>query len=98
MAILHVVTFRWKPEVTSGDIERLHEALARLPAMIPQLARYEHGRDLGLKTGNVDYAICALVRSAEDLELYLTHPEHARVVREQTSQMFASRQAVQLSV
>ena len=96
--ILHVVTFVWKRDITTSEVDRLHEALGRLPQLIAQLVRYEHGRDLGLKQGNADYAICAVVRSAEDLALYLDHPEHVRVVRELTSQMFASRQAVQLAL
>lgn len=96
--ILHVVTFSWKPEVTPSDVDRLHAALARLPSVIPQLVRYEHGPNLGLSRGTADYAVCAVVRGIDDLEAYLDHPEHARVVRELTSRMFATRQAVQLEV
>ena len=64
--------FRWTPEATREQKERVKAELGRLPALIPQVRAYHIGEDLGLVGGvNFDFA---LVADFDDLAGYLGLP------------------------
>jgi hypothetical protein len=96
--ILHLATFRWKDGISSSDVAHLCEELAVFRQKIDCLAGYHFGPDLGLRDGNADFGIAALVVSREDLMGYLEHPAHHELVGQVLGPMFASRQAVQIEV
>lgn len=96
--IMHLVTFRWREEVTDSQIRALISELEIFPRTIPQLRDYFFGRDAGLRAGNGDFGAAALVDDAAGLHGYLDHPEHRRVVSEYISQMAADRLAVQIEL
>jgi hypothetical protein len=96
--ILHLVTFRWKEETSSKDVARLCEELAAFRQKVDCLVGYHFGPDLGLRDGNADFGIAALVASREALVEYLEHPAHHELVGQVLGPMFASRQAVQIEV
>jgi hypothetical protein len=54
-----MVMFRWTPEATREQKERVKEELGRLPGLIPQVRAYHIGEDLGLvgARGAVQYEI-----------------------------------------
>lgn len=95
--IMHAVSFRWREDVTSEQIDAFTTALSALPEQIPALVSYRFGPDLGLREGNADYAVVAVVRSPEDVTAYLGHPAHLNVVGHYTRVMAASRSAVQFA-
>lgn len=96
MSILHVAMFRWKPEVTEAQVAGFEQALALLPDQVGCLLSYSFGRDLGLREGNFDFAVVAELASAEEVDGYLDHPAHLRLVEEHVQMMLAERRAVQL--
>jgi len=96
--ILHLVTFSWRPDVTNDDVAGVIEGLSSLPDQIPELLSYRFGPDLGLREGNADFAVAAVLDSSESLTAYLDHPEHVRIVQAVLAPLIASRQAVQLEI
>jgi len=96
--ILHSVSFRWRDGVTAEQIQGLTAALAQLPARIPVLLKYYFGPDLGLREGNADYAVIALLKNPEDVDAYVDHPAHVELSRRYTQVMAASRSAVQFAL
>lgn len=96
--ILHLVTFRWKEGISTKDVARLSEELGVFRQKVDCLISYDFGPDMGLRQGNADFGIAAVVASPEALVEYLEHPAHHELVGQVLGPMFASRQAVQIEV
>ena len=96
--IMHLVTFTWGPETSNDDVVAIIEGLTSLPEHIPELISYNFGPDLGLREGNADFAVAAVVEGQEALLAYLDHPEHVRILNEFIRPLIATRQAVQIEV
>jgi Stress responsive A/B Barrel Domain len=93
--IRHVVMFRWTPEATQEQKQRVAAELSRLPALLPALRAYHMGADLGVNEGNFEWAAVA---DFDDLEGYLTYrdnPEHQAIIAEFIRPIIAQRAAVQ---
>lgn len=95
---MHLVTFTWRPETTNDDVVAIIENLTSLPEHMPELISYNFGPDLGLREGNADFAVAAVVEGPEGLLAYLDHPEHARILNEFIRPLIATRQAVQIEM
>jgi hypothetical protein len=95
--ITHVISLRWTPETTPDQIERIAAALATLPGLIPSIASYRCGSDLGVNAGghNMDFAIVATFDTIEGWREYDTDPEHARIRAEVIGPWVAQRAGVQ---
>jgi hypothetical protein len=78
----HVVIIKAPEGTASADLDALVDALAALPAQISEIGTYEVGRDLGLREGNGSVGISATFASPADLNAYIDHPAHQRVVTE----------------
>ncbi len=96
--ILHVVTFRWKEGVADADVAALCEDIERFRQKVGSLLDYRYGSDLGLREGNGDFAVAALVASPEGLEEYLDHPAHLELLANRLGPMIETRLAVQMEV
>jgi hypothetical protein len=97
--VLHLAVFRWRPGVTDDDVEALAEDLLAFRQQLgPLLVGYHFGPDLGLRPGNGDYAVAALVGSAGDIALYLDHPAHKDLFARRLGAMTEARLAVQIDV
>ena len=94
--ILHVVTFTFRADVTSDELDAVDDALASLPGRIDALRSYSHGRDLRLRDGTGDYAVVALVDDPEGLVAYLEHPDHRAAVQRCIQPLVVTRQTVQI--
>jgi hypothetical protein len=93
--ITHIVAFRWKPETAAADIAAIQDALSTMPALVPTIRTYHYGSDLGVSTGNFDFAIVATFVSVEDWRAYDTNPDHDRVRADVIRPWIADRAAVQ---
>jgi hypothetical protein len=93
--IMHVAVFTWREGTTPEDIAKVEAALAGMPSVVPALQEYYFGADLGVRPGTADFAVIAVLEQAE-LNSYLDHPEHQRVVREVISPLLSTRTALQL--
>ncbi|NLD77982.1 MAG: Dabb family protein [Acidimicrobiales bacterium] len=95
MAIQHVVMFRFNEGTEPSSVDRLATGLRRLPSLIPQIATYAVGPDLGLSDGSWDFALSARFASVADFETYRAHPEHVAVVNDLVEPITAERRSVQ---
>lgn len=96
--IVHLVTFRWKDEVSADDVARLCDELVAFRRRVDGIVDYRFGSDLGLRPGNADFGIVAVVESSEALQGYLDHPAHQELYKRVIGPMVASRTAVQIAV
>jgi len=97
--IRHMVMFRWTPEATREQKERVKDELTRLPALIPQVRAYHIGEDLGLAGEiNFDFAVAA---DFDDLAGYLAYrenAEHQKIVETFIQPIVGARGAVQYEI
>ncbi|MBU3067778.1 Dabb family protein [Nocardia sp. NEAU-G5] len=94
MSLAHVVAFGFGDDLPEEIITALKEGLDALSSSLPGVVSYRHGRDLGLRPGNVSYAISAVFDGEDSLAAYLEHPDHLSLV-EQLRPFVTSRSAVQ---
>jgi hypothetical protein len=90
-----MVMFRWAPEATQQQKERVATELRRLPALVPTLRSYRVGHDLGLNEGNFDFAVAADFDDADGYLAYRDNPEHQAIIVEFIRPIIAERAAVQ---
>ena len=94
--ITHVVSFRWKLGITEADLAAISAALDALPAAVPSIRTYHHGRDIGVGAAtNFDYAIVATFDDAAGYHEYDEHPQHDTARTEVIRPWIAERAAVQ---
>jgi hypothetical protein len=93
--IRHMVMFRWTPEATQEQKQRVAAELRRLPALLPVLRAYHVGADLGLVKGNFEFAAVADFDDLEGYQTYRDNPEHRAIIAEFILPIVAERAAVQ---
>ncbi|MFC4564700.1 Dabb family protein [Nocardiopsis mangrovi] len=97
MALRHIALFRWIDGITPEQVAAVQEGLAALPAAIPELDAYAFGPDLGLGTGNFDFAVVADVADEAAYAVYRDHPRHQEVLAV-IRPLLADRAAVQVRI
>ncbi len=95
MPIQHVVIFRFHEGTEPSAVDALAAGLRRLPGLIPQIATYVVGANLGLTEGSWDFALSARFASVADFETYRVHPEHQAVITDLVEPITAERRSVQ---
>jgi hypothetical protein len=93
--IRHMVMFRWAPEATQEQKQRVAAELRRLPALLPVLRAYHVGADLGINEGNFEFAAVADFDDLEGYQTYRDNPEHRAIIAEFILPIAAQRAAVQ---
>ena len=88
--LTHIVLITAAPDATDEQVEAIVTGLRSLPAQIDEIGTYAVGRDLGLAEGNATVAIQATFASPEDLDAYVVHPAHQKVVTELVRPVAAS--------
>lgn len=77
----HVVAFKFKPEVSLEEINKIHKDFHALKEKVPQIIKFEGGADVKFsqesKVGK-DYTHCYIVtvKDEKDLAAYGAHPDH----------------------
>jgi Stress responsive A/B Barrel Domain len=94
-----MVMFRWVPEATREQKERVKSELGRLPSLVPQVRAFHLGEDLGLVGDvNFDFAVAA---DFDDLAGYLAYrenAEHRKIVETFVQPIVGARGAVQYEI
>ena len=98
MPVLHIATFKWKPEVTEADVSALTAALHEMAAQIPEIKSYQASPNLHLRTGGKDYGVAAIVDDKAGLDAYIDHPLHVAVYDKYLGWMIEERAAAQLPI
>jgi len=97
--IRHMVMFRWTPEATREQKERVKDELKRLPALVPQIRAYDIGEDLGLAGEiNFDFAVAADFDDLGGFVAYRDNPEHRAIVETYIQPIVGARGAVQYEI
>jgi hypothetical protein len=91
----HVVMFRWADDVDDSHVTEVARRLDELPAAIPEIRAYRHGRDAGVNEGNFDYVVVGDFDSVADYVVYRDHPVHAAFIADVIAGRVADRAAVQ---
>ncbi len=82
--IKHIVFIKIKgaasEEAKMSDLQKLKEALDKLPSQIPEIKKYETGINISDASTASDLALIGEFESANDLETYKNHPEHLKVL------------------
>ncbi len=76
----HVVFLKFKPDTADTDIADIEKGLASLPARIPEIKRYEFGRDILRSERSYDFALISEFEDTEAMNRYQTHPYHFAVL------------------
>ena len=93
--IRHTVLFRWKPEATDEEKQRVATELAKLPSMVPSVRAFASGPDAGLAQGNFDFAVSADFDDEAGFFAYRDDPGHREVIQRYILPITAQRVAVQ---
>jgi hypothetical protein len=96
--IRHTVIFRWTPEATEEQRQRVSAELSRLPSLVPTLRSYEFGSDLGVNEGSFDFAVSAGFDDMDGYLAYRDNPEHRAIIRDHITPITLERAAVQFEV
>jgi hypothetical protein len=92
----HVVLLRWKDTATEAERNAVPEAIATLPAHIPEIRSYRVGVDAGLAPDrNFDLVVVADFDDVDGYLVYLDHPAHLDVIARFIRPILESRAAVQ---
>ena len=96
----HCVLGAFTDEATDAQKEAMVQAMRTLPAKIPQICSLVVGLDAGLAPGNHGFAANVEFASAEDYQIYATHPEHVAVITNSIKPILkpGSRTAVQFAL
>jgi len=95
--VRHVVLFNWAEGTAPEQIAALCEGLARLPGLVPEIADYRFGADLGINQGNAQFAVVADFASEQHYLTYRDHPEHRQLIADLVTPIVASRLAIQFA-
>jgi hypothetical protein len=94
-----LMTFNSNADNSPAEIAAsIVEALSKLPALIPEITRYEVGADLGLAPGSADLALIAEFASVDDYQVYATHPDHVAVVEHLVKPNVATLMRAQIEI
>jgi Stress responsive A/B Barrel Domain len=93
--IRHVVLFRWTPQATAEQKQRVQAELRALPPLMTGLRSYAAGPDAGLAPGNFDFAVVADFEDTASYLAYRDHPAHRAVVAECIAPIRQDRACVQ---
>jgi Stress responsive A/B Barrel Domain len=91
----HAVVFKWKPDATNEEQQRVATELAKLPSIIPSLRAFTCGPDAGLAKTNFDFAVCADFDDEPGFFAYRDDPAHREVVDRYITPILEQRVAVQ---
>ncbi len=78
--IRHIVFFKFKPEITQEQKNKLVSDLETLKQKIPLIKSLEVGFDIARTKNSFDLALNLAFDAWEDVENYGVHPDHINVV------------------
>lgn len=93
----HVVTFEFKPGVSTDDAKNLARELTEFAHTVPGLVSYACGADLGLRDNSEDFAVAAAFETKDALQTYLNHPDHHAIVGKYGPAMLADKHSSQFT-
>ena len=80
--IEHIVLFKVKPHTTDVAAEKMLDGLRGLVTSVRNIVELSCGRNTSERNQGFTHGLFVRFQSPSDLEAYITHPEHQRVVAE----------------
>ena len=77
--LIHVVCWKYKPEVSESEREDHRGRLRELSQLVPGIPRLDVGSDILHLDRSFDTALVAEFDSREALDAYTVHPDHQEV-------------------
>ncbi|AHM62647.1 stress responsive alpha-beta barrel domain-containing protein [Flammeovirgaceae bacterium 311] len=76
----HIVVFKYKPDATEEQIEKVTKAFGDLKDKIPGIVSFEHGINDSPENKNLGFTHVYLLtfEDAQARDTYLPHPEHKK--------------------
>jgi len=78
--LTHIVLFKFKPETSQDQIDRLIEGLGGLPAQIDEIQEFRFGSDVIRSERSYDLGLISSFADLDAMQRYQVHPEHQKVV------------------
>ncbi len=78
--ITHIVLFKFKPETTEAEIQKLAEGLGSLPQLIEEIREFRFGAEVLRSERSYDLGLVSSFEDFDALQRYQVHPEHQKVV------------------
>lgn len=78
--ITHIVLFKFKPETTEAEVQKLAEGLGGLPQLIEEIREFRFGADVVRSERSYDLGLVSSFEDLDALQSYNVHPEHQKVV------------------
>lgn len=76
----HIVMLKFKKSASDSAITEVEKGLGGLPAVIPEIMKFEFGRDVLRSERSYDFALVSEFENLDKLELYRVHPAHQKVL------------------
>jgi hypothetical protein len=95
--IRHTVLFRWTPEATDEQKQRVADELVKLPPIVGSVRSFVIGSDAGFAEGNFDFAVTADFDDEAGFVSYRDAPAHREVITRHIRPILAERVAVQFA-
>jgi hypothetical protein len=96
--IRHVALFHFDDGVTADAIDALDRELGRLPSLIPTIASFATGRNIGITSGAWDYGVVAEFASQEDYQTYAQDPDHLDIIANVVKPLITDAARIQFEV
>jgi hypothetical protein len=93
--IRHTALFKWTTEATDEQKATVLAELSALPAIVPSIRAFALGPDVGVATGNFDFAVTADFDDESGFFAYRDDPAHREIVSRTITPILAQRVAVQ---
>jgi hypothetical protein len=77
--LVHIVCWRYKPEVTEPAREEHRSRLRALPSVIDDMVSFDVGADILHLDRSFDTGLVAVFPDREALDRYAVHPQHQAV-------------------
>lgn len=72
----HIVVMKWRRPLTAAELTAVNDALGSLCRSARSVRAFSFGPDLGLRTGNADYALVVDFDDEAGWHEYTVHPAH----------------------
>jgi hypothetical protein len=77
--LIHIVCWKYKPEITEAEREEHRAKLKNLPGVIPDILSFQVGADILHLERSFDTGLVAIYPDRAALDAYTVHPEHQKV-------------------
>jgi hypothetical protein len=93
--IRHTVLFKWTDAATAEQKQAVAAELSALAPTVPSVRAYVIGADLGLASGNFDFAVTADFDDEAGYVAYRDNPAHQEIIARVITSIIAQRASVQ---